>query len=94
MFPQLAKQPAHLFTDHSLNNQRLVVLRYIVKTEKGKLKVGQFLFIFLFFILFIFSLVIHKCIDNNNAAFQTAYYSIRTHYCQYRQSEQQFTTQL
>ena len=45
MFPQLAKQPADLFTDHSLNNQRLVVLRYIVKTEKGKLKVGQFLFI-------------------------------------------------
>ena len=45
MFPQLAKQPADLFTDHSLNKQRLVVLRYIVKTEKGKLKVGQFLFI-------------------------------------------------
>ena len=27
MFPQLAKQPADFFTDHLLNNQRLVVLR-------------------------------------------------------------------
>ena len=27
VFPQLAKQPADLFTDLSLNNQRLVVLR-------------------------------------------------------------------
>ena len=38
MFPQLAKQPGDLFTDHPLNNQRSVVLRK--KTKKGKLKVN------------------------------------------------------
>ena len=50
-FPQLAKQPGDLFTDHLLNNQRSVVLRKN-KNKKGKLKVRQFII-----------LVILKCID-------------------------------
>ena len=40
MFPQLAKQPADLFTDHPLNNQISVVLRK--KTNKGKLNFDNF----------------------------------------------------
>ena len=43
MFPQLAKQPGDLFTDHPLNNQRSVVLRKKKKTKNRRLKVRQFL---------------------------------------------------
>ena len=41
MFPQLAKPPGDLFTDHPLYNQRSVVLRK-KKTKKGKLKVRHY----------------------------------------------------
>ena len=44
MFPQLAKQPGDLFTDHPLYNQRSVVLRE-KKTKKGKLKVRHYFFL-------------------------------------------------
>ena len=54
MFPQLAKQPGDLFTDHPLNNQRSVVLR------KKKLKKGNWRSDI---ISLYYSLVTLKCID-------------------------------
>ena len=40
-FPQLARQPGDLFTDHPLYKQRSVVLRK-KKAKKGKLKVRHY----------------------------------------------------
>ena len=54
MFPQLAKQPGDLFTDHPLYNQRSVVLR------KKKLKKGNWRSDI---ISLYYSLVTLKCID-------------------------------
>ena len=56
MFPQLAKQPGDLFTDHPLNNQRSVVLRK--KKQKREIE-GQTLFLFIIVWLLSSALILH-----------------------------------